>query len=153
VNRPLDERLSAYLDGELGERERDALESSLAHEPEGAQQLARLQALERSLRELPGLAPGSDFAVRFRARLERELRAARAPWWRRAFPMALGGFAAAAAAVVLALWLGRPEPLAPELEQVAEIPDPDTWELMRSGDVELLEVLEILEAWDAVQEG
>ena len=48
-------------------------------------------------------------------------------------------------------WAGLDE-LGSELEQVAEIRDPETWELLRSEEFELLEVLEILEAWDGVQE-
>ena len=81
----------------------------------------------------------------------------RRPWWAGLRDLGLGralaGAAAFAAALALAIWLQqRPQPLSADLEQVAETRDPETWELLRSEDVELLEVLEILEAWDGVQE-
>lgn len=153
MNQPLGEKLSAYLDGELSPREQSALESGLPGEPEAARQLEALRALEQALAELPRLEPADGFEARFRARLERELAAGRVPWWRRWSLAGTGALAAAAAAaVILAVWLGRPRPLGPELEQIAEIRDPETWELLRSEDMELLEVLEILEAWDGVQE-
>lgn len=156
MTRPLDERISAYLDGELPPRERAELEPELA-EAELAAQLAALRALESGLRELPQIEPDADFAARFRARLDRELAAQREPWWRNLLAhgsgRVLAGAGALAAALALALWLGRrPPALGAELEQVAEIRDPETWELLSSEDVELLEVLEILEAWDGVQE-
>jgi anti-sigma factor RsiW len=160
VTRRLDERLSAYLDGELGERERAELEARLRGDPEGARQLDALRALERGLAELERIEPDPAFAARFRVRLERELEAGRRPWWQRVREglrsrgvlVGAGSLATAAAALALALWLGRSEPLDPDLEQLAEIDDPEAWDLLRSGDVELLEVLEILEAWDGPQE-
>jgi anti-sigma factor RsiW len=156
MTRRLDERLSAYLDGELSGRERAELEPAL-REPETARQLDALRALERGLRDLPPIGPSDDFAARFRARLERERAARREPWWRALRSPGPGrvfaGAAAIAAALALAIWLQRrPQPLGPDLEQVAEVRDPETWEMLRSEDVELLEVLEILEAWDGVQE-
>ena len=156
MTRQIDERLSAYLDGELSEPERAELEPGLA-EPETARQLDALRALERELRDLPRIDTSPDFAERFRARLEHERALLRRPWWAGLRDLGLGralaGAAAFATALALAIWLQRrPQPLSADLEQVAETRDPETWELLRSEDVELLEVLEILEAWDGVQE-
>jgi anti-sigma factor RsiW len=154
-----DERLSAWLDGELEPRERSALEAELREQPGTAAQLEPLRELERALGELPRVEPGAGFEARFRARLEQELAERRLSWWQRAWDrlvpgslVGAGAFATAAALIALAVWLGRPEALGPELEQIAEIGDPEAWELLRSEDVELLEVLEILEAWDGVQD-
>ena len=159
MTRPGDERLSAWLDGELDPRERSALEAELRESPGGEAQLEALRALERALGELERSEPRPGFAARFRARLEQELAARRLPWWRRAWEwlapgslVGAGAFATAALLIAVAVWLGRPEALGPDLEQVAEIGDPEAWDLLRSEDVELLEVLEILEAWDGVQE-
>ncbi|HXZ86422.1 MAG TPA: zf-HC2 domain-containing protein [Myxococcota bacterium] len=155
MTRRIDVRLSAYLDGELPARERTELEPALA-EAELARQLAALRALEHELRELPQLEPGADFEARFRARLAAERTAQREPFWRRLRALGAGralvGACALAGAIALAVWLRRPQPIGPELEQVAEIRDPETWDMLRSEDVELFEVLEILEAWDGVQE-
>lgn len=159
MTRPDDERLSAWLDGELDPRERGALEAELRERPGAEAQLEALRALERALGGLERIEPAAGFGARFRARLEQELDARRLPWWQRVWErlvpgslVGAGAFATAAALIALAVWLGRPEALGPELEQIAEIGDPEAWDLLRSEDVELLEVLEILEAWDGVQE-
>jgi anti-sigma factor RsiW len=160
MNGSLDERLWAYLDGELDEAERAALEAELGREPGAAARLESLRALEAALGALPRVAPAAGFDARFRARLERALGSRTAPLRIRVLErltagrawLGAGALAGAAAAVALAVWLARPDPLGPELETVAEIGDPEAWDLLRSGDVELLEVLEILEAWDGVEE-
>jgi anti-sigma factor RsiW len=160
VTRPVDERLSAYLDGELGPEERADLEARLREQPDAESQLAALRALERALGELPRIEPDAGFEARFRARLESVVRAepsARAGALRRRLRgrgawLGAGAFATAAAAAALVLWFGRAEPRAGDLDLLAALEDPETWELLGSEDVELLEVLEILEAWDGVQE-
>jgi anti-sigma factor RsiW len=161
VTRGIDERLSALLDAELEPAERDALEAELRARPETSAQLEALRALERALTDLPRLEPRPGFETRFRARLAGELAREWPPWWRRAGEpfaargvwLGAGATAAAAAALFLALWPGSPQRPDAELEFIALLEDPDTLELLRSEDVELLEVLEILEAWDDVREG
>lgn len=161
MTRPLDERLSASLDGELSARERDALERELRAAPDAAAQLEALRALERALGELPRVEPTAGFDARFRARLEQELASRRAPRWQRVREwlaprgawVGAGTLAAASAALLLALWLGRSPAPDSELEFIALLEDPETLDLLRSDDVELLEVLDILEAWDGSSEG
>jgi anti-sigma factor RsiW len=152
------EQLSAYLDGELDARERAALESRLAAEPEAARELARLQVLDAALAELPSIEPSPQFEMRFRARLaEAQARRAR-PWWQRWLPhieaprLAWGaGALAAAAAVVLLLLRSADTGPAPGLDWEI-VADGQAYELLQTDDLELLEVLEILEAWDGSTE-
>lgn len=161
MTRPVDERLSALLDGELTPPERERLETGLRSQPEAAARLEALRVLERALGELPRIEPQAGFEQRFRERLEQALAPEHRPWRERVRArlqargawIGAGALASAAAALFLALWLGRTRPPASELEFIALLEDPETVELLRSEDVELLEVLEILEAWDGVEEG
>ena len=57
------ELLSAYLDGQLIEAERSALESRLQNEPELRQQLVELRATVALIREMPTLAAPRDFRL------------------------------------------------------------------------------------------
>mgnify|MGYP005824245345 CR=1 FL=1 len=64
------QRLSAYLDGELSERERRALEERLAQDTELAAALEELSKTRSLLRELPRRTVPRDFAVRAPAAVE-----------------------------------------------------------------------------------
>ena len=59
-----DERLSAYLDGELPDGERAAFEQSLADQPEQQRALSELAALRGEIQQLPQARLGDDFTTR-----------------------------------------------------------------------------------------
>lgn len=65
------ELLSAYIDGELDDAGRDAIENALATDDELREQLRQLQATRRLLRELPVSKAPDDFVHRVMARAER----------------------------------------------------------------------------------
>jgi|GEM_PF-6678895 len=69
-----EEALSAFLDGELGAREREQVCSALETTPQLAARLAELRAVDHALRQLPARPLPTDL----RARLERLLEADRA---------------------------------------------------------------------------
>jgi negative regulator of sigma E activity len=115
-----DERLSAYLDGELRAEERAAVDAELAAHSEVRQALDELRSIGSQLRELPRHSAGPEFADRVvavalaaRARsngaVELASKADLAPspvHRRRAIvPAALAGLAGVAAAVALAVWI------------------------------------------------
>jgi anti-sigma factor RsiW len=109
------ERLSAYLDGELGREERAAVDEHLGACAECAQRLEELAALDEVARSLPVAAPAGYFEAlpaRVRARLEARRRVPRVPVW---------SWAAAAALLLAALTpavLQRaPLPAAPPQQQ------------------------------------
>jgi len=106
-----DELLTAYLDRELSPDERAAVDRLLENSDEARQRLRELDATSSFLRKLPRRALEQDFADSVVDRLRREsllwpvpvepLRRAR-PWggW-------IGGSLAAAATLVLTVWMGR----------------------------------------------
>lgn len=105
---PLEERLGAYVDGELDARARAELESELLTDPELVARLERLKELDSGLRELyadereaAGEVSADRFAARGRSR----------PWAR--LPWLLLPFAAAAG-LLLGLSLGRSGSRAPK---------------------------------------
>ncbi len=144
------ENMSAFLDEELASSDRRALESHLAGCLECSDALARQLRLSGALAALPQVAASPQFEARFWARLARERedrgqgRARRREWFTSTrLAVALGG---AAAVAVSALLLGRaPSDPDPDWLMVA---DTDSYEILQEGELELLDVLEILEAWD-----
>jgi hypothetical protein len=100
-------RLSEYLDGELGERERTACAAHLERCAECARVLAALTAVKERVAALPALAAPADLWSAIAARLEpaaesprvHDLAAARARRW--TFSFSAPAFAAAAAGLVL----------------------------------------------------
>jgi hypothetical protein len=112
VERSVEERLSAYLDGELAAAERAEVERALESSPELRRHLAELKALDALARELPEdvAAPEGYFealAGRVRSQLPRRARRVLAPPW----------VWAAAAAVVIAAAI-------PLVESPVEPPEP-----------------------------
>ena len=71
------EQLSAYLDGELGERERHDLEGRLATDAALRQTLDELRATVELVRSLPPLKAPRSFS------LDPRVYGRRAPWWKR----------------------------------------------------------------------
>lgn len=98
------ELLSAFLDGELSDHERDAIEQRLAREGDLRRALDDLRATVRLVSTLPRLKAPRSFA------LDPAIYGARAPWWRRwlASGAALqwsGALGAAASVVLITLGL------------------------------------------------
>jgi len=150
--------LLGYLDEELGSAERAELETHLAGCEACRAALAAERRLSGALAALPPVAPPRDFEARFWARIAREKDGARsarerdAPvgWRERLFSrraaLGLGGAAAAAVALVLAL-RGPAEPDV-DLQIFANGED---FELLEDPDLDLIEVVDKLEAWDGDQ--
>ena len=111
-----DERLSAYVDGELDAAERKRLELELERDPELRAEVEALQATQSLLqRHGPAVAP-TDFRVRVLEAVADE--PVSAPWWawlRRPFGLPSEGLLVAAVAVAV-LWVAIPEPPAPVAE-------------------------------------
>ena len=124
-------QLSAYLDGELGDRDASALRGHLRTCPACAEAAAHEGQLIDGLRQLPAMDPPPAMWQAIRAQLaEKEIADAEAPRAARlwsalgaAMPLvrswmrpALGGVAVASAAVVLLWWArspgGDPQPIA-----------------------------------------
>jgi anti-sigma factor RsiW len=160
ADRRIREQLGAWLDGELPAGQAEEISRALERDPALAEQLRRLRQLERSLQELAPIEPAADFEARFRARLARQRAGAVASWRERARERlrtaparwALGGVTLAGAA--LALLLAQRAPLRTERDgDWSIVADAERYELLQDQDLELLEVLEVLEAWDGSQEG
>ncbi|HEY6867840.1 MAG TPA: zf-HC2 domain-containing protein [Candidatus Eisenbacteria bacterium] len=115
------DRLSEYLDGELGERDRGALEAHLEGCAECADTLAALRAVAARAARAPGIAPAADLWPGIAARLKPRRSPLRlpsffSPGWR--LSVSAPQLAAAALALVLlssgTVWLvlaRRPAPL------------------------------------------
>lgn len=163
--REVDAQLSAYLDGELEAGERAAVEAALARSPALAARLQRLRGVDAALRALPVEAPSEELLARLRARVVADDPAStrRGPPRRRRW---LAGLAAAAAAgLALLFFATRPAPRAPQ--PVAELDPPQpggealqspdglalAMELDQDADLEVVEVLDILEALGDLDEG
>jgi anti-sigma factor RsiW len=143
------EELAAYLDGELAPNERSELEAHLAGCAACRAELEAERRLSGVLMALPALEPPPDFEARFWARIARE-QDAPAGWRSRLFSrrlvLALGGAAAAALAAVFAL--RGPDDSDGDLQIVAIGED---YELLEDPDLELIEAVDALEAWDGDQ--
>ncbi|HUE73569.1 MAG TPA: zf-HC2 domain-containing protein [Pirellulaceae bacterium] len=129
---PFDERLSAYLDGQLPPAERDEVETLLQQRPELAQVLAQVRQLGEGIRQLPRESLGPKFADRVLATVERTEtvpstpRRSRRHW----LVVAAGAIAAIAAAIVAMLALrpglddvAQPPALSPAEQAVAAVLD------------------------------
>ncbi|MGD8495322.1 MAG: hypothetical protein PVF05_03970 [Gemmatimonadales bacterium] len=115
MDRNWTDRLSEYIDGELGRAERAALESRLAEDAELRELLEQLQAVKRAARSAPRhRAPADELWAGIEARLEPRAevsgdgRGARSPDRRRRWMFTLPQLAAAAGIVLLlGVSLGR----------------------------------------------
>ena len=138
--------LEAYLDAELSARLRTALE---AHLPECADCRRELDAqrwLAGQVRTLAPQEPSPQFEARFWARIAREDEAP-GLWGRleRWLPSLRPDWALGAVALaVLALLLSRGESALPP-QDWAIVADAEQFELLESGDLELLAALDLLE--------
>ncbi len=143
--------LLAYLDDELGSSERAELETHLAGCEACRAALAAQRQLSGALASLTPIEPPRDFEARFWARVARDEDPPAGVGWRERFfgrrlALGLGGAAATAIALVLAL-RGPAEPDI-DLQIVANGED---FELLEDPDLDLIEVVDKLEAWDGDQ--
>ncbi len=148
------EDLLAYLDHELEPVGRAALASHLATCEGCSQELERQRQLGEALASLPQLEPSGEFTARFWARLARdgELDPRPLAWlreWLTGSRVAVGLGSAAAVAAAVALLVRAPADPDPDWPIVV---DAENYELFQEGDLELLDVLEILEAWDGSED-
>lgn len=150
--------LVAYLDEELGAAERAELETHLAGCEACGNALAAERRLSGALAALPAVVPPRDFETRFWARLARERDGARiarerdAPvgWLERVFSRRLALALGAAAAVAIAVVFGLRGPTDPDVD-LQIVANEDDIELLEDPDLDLIEVVDKLEAWDGEQ--
>jgi anti-sigma factor RsiW len=116
-----EERLSAYLDGELDELETARLERDLQQDPRLREGLNALRGARAWIqREGPVRAPESFYDKVMDAVHHDEQKTSRYAWWRRPIGMPVEGLAMAAV-VLLVLYAALPEPQAPEPEAPREL--------------------------------
>ncbi len=147
------EDLMVYLDLELTASARREVEDHLSGCAGCSRELERLRQLGDSLAALPQIEPSPRFTARFWARLARESDARLAIsrlWDRLSLPRLVLGLGGAAAVAAVALLLMR-APADPDPDWVI-VADSESYELLQEGDLELLDVLEILEAWDGSED-
>ena len=109
--------------------------------------------LSGTLGALPGFEPSGDFEARFWARIAREQDAPKrglAGLFTRRLLLSLGGMAAAALALVIALRSGPSSEPEPDLQTVASS---DDYELLEDPDLDVIAVVDLLESWDGDQPG
>ncbi len=106
MNHMTEEQLIAYRDGET--RGRENFVDHLNDCAECQHELARLNAFFAALDAMPVPDPGADFADRVWQRISPRLEEKRARWWHALFePRRILAFAAMAAVIVLAFFVGR----------------------------------------------
>ncbi|HPD13780.1 MAG TPA: zf-HC2 domain-containing protein [Planctomycetota bacterium] len=115
-------QLSAYLDGELGEAERRAVEAALEAEPELRAELDALRRTVRLVRSLPRVAAPAGFRERVEAAIARGDEALRSRPARRWLAAALA--AAACLLVAVAALLNRAERPRDSARTVDQTPAP-----------------------------
>ena len=148
------EDLVAYIDHELEPGSRSALESHLATCEGCSQELERQRQLSEALASLPQLEPSGELTARFWARLAREgesrpRRLADLRTWLTGSRIAVGLGSAAAVAAGVALLVRAPADPDPDWPIIV---DAENYELFQEGDLELLDVMEILEVWDGSED-
>ena len=107
------EELSAWMDGELDTPAAERVARLVREDPRWRATFEQFRAVDASLAASPPASPAGDLADRITAA------AYRRRVWARAARIAAP--AAAAAAIVLAVYLGRPRPLSPVEEEVTQI--------------------------------
>ncbi|MEZ4320966.1 MAG: zf-HC2 domain-containing protein [Myxococcota bacterium] len=102
-----DERLSAYLDGELSEVERAQLEASLQSDPALRADLDALSEARSFFAQHGAVAAPEGFLEDLLAAVEEEPEVVQLAWYRRPFGVPIEGLAVAAAAL-LVVWIALP---------------------------------------------
>jgi len=95
------EMLSAYLDGELSEADRNQIEASLASDAVLRDELDQLTGARDFLAEHGPVAAPSDFLDGLLAAIEDEPQVVQLSWYRRPFGIPIEGLAVAAAALLV----------------------------------------------------
>jgi hypothetical protein len=115
MNHMTEEQLIAYRDGET--RGREDFVNHLTECAECQHELARLNAFFAALDRMPVPDPGDGFADRVWQRISPQLQEKRARWWHTVFaPQRMLAFAAMAAVIVLAFFVGRRTAHAPGVD-------------------------------------
>ncbi len=143
---PLEERLVAYLDGELDAQESQAVEELVSRDPQARETLERLERTWHLLDALPRSEVGDQFTqstlemVTVAAEDEARQQAARRPWRHaRQWLLGLSGAVVAALAGYLAVAAWAPDPNRTLLEDLPVIEDLD--EYRQIDDIEFLRLL------------
>ncbi len=123
MNDPIDEQLSAFIDGELPMHELELLMARIDRDPARRARLARYGQISALLGG-PAVSPGADeLADRVQAALAREVGGAAGRLPAQRFAVARWGAVAAALAVLAILW-GGPEPGPAPTAELAVAGDP-----------------------------
>lgn len=112
---PADERLSAYLDGELTDEEAASIEAELAGDPALRAELGRLKAVVALMHDEGPVRAPLGFHASVMARIEAE-HPAQPSWWdwlRRPFGVPIQGLAVAAVALMVFAVVAWPDGEAP----------------------------------------
>ena len=123
-----DEQLSAYLDGELSEGERAAIEAHLAADPASRKLLEELRAVSGQVKSLPTYSAGAGFADRVveaaLAAKQQQPSAASAParTARRTWMAVVVAGVAATAAAIAIMFQGR-KPIKGQVAPAAPAPE------------------------------
>lgn len=146
---PDESQVSAYADGELGTPAAAQMRAHLALCGHCRKLLRAYQAVDRQIGALPEISVSASFESGFRERLEaldegprgmerlKQLLSGWRPVW---------AFAVAVCLVAGVFLYGRFEKQAPSMEEVVIV---ENLELFR--DFELIQKLELLEAWDHIE--
>ncbi len=114
--RQVQTQLTAYLDGLLEERQRQAVAEHLARCETCAAEAQALQRVDRLLRAVEWEEPPAYLWQSIRSRIESEAQRRVVPFWRQLFTLprlALGGAIAAAVLAAVVFWRA-PEPMVEE---------------------------------------
>ena len=140
------EELTAYMDEELGSAERRAFEAHLGDCVSCREALRTQAALNEALGSLPTIEPEPGFESRFWARVTGEAETG-GGWLARVGRGRLLWSAGLAAAAAAALLLVLRTPVVDSDPDYVIVADAEQFELLNE-DIELLDIMEILEAWD-----
>ena len=139
--------LSAYLDKALPRARMDLMRDHLRHCPKCRKKLETLQQTDDWIRVLPSMTPSPGFDAAFWAKVAQKETHRRPAWvprllmgWR---PVLAAGLTAVLVAAFVLFRQGEPRPSAEEAFMV------ENMEML--GDFDLLQRLDLLENWDAIQ--
>jgi anti-sigma factor RsiW len=141
--------VGAYLDGEITPPELASFEAHLPTCEPCRRALEAQHWLSNELAGLPQVETSAQFEAGFWARTARDQARARArSGWARWFRLPALGWGLGAAGLAAAVFLAYPRPVPlPDVEWPI-VAESEEFELTLDTDPQLLEVLDVLEAWD-----